>query len=149
MLAFDKTLSHTFSITNNNIASKDNRLVVGDNLDSLHNLVLQGGVADLICTDPPYNTRKNAFAYADNRETSQWVSFLWHRLVLARKVLSPQGVIVVNIDDAHHPYLKLLMDEVFGSKNFVANFIWKKSHTVKNDSKGISTQHEHILCGYY
>lgn len=121
-------------------------LAICDNLQLLQSMVGNGQTADVIYIDPPYNTKKNTFKYNDNRKTEEWVTFLYHRLVCAHQILAQEGAILISIDDAHYPYIKLMMDEIFGIQNFVANFIWKKSHTVKNDKSGISTQHEYVLC---
>jgi adenine-specific DNA-methyltransferase len=146
ILNFNRNVQTQKQNLEQNIPLDQNTLVVGDNIDLLHTLVQQGSQVDLIYIDPPYNTKKNVFKYKDTRKTEEWVSFLYQRLVLSQKVLSDKGAILISIDDNHYPYLKLLMDEIFGISNFVANFIWKKSHTVKNDKAGISTQQEYVLC---
>lgn len=64
------------------------------------------------------------------------------RLQLAKQLLSKTGVIFVSIDDRNQAYIKCLMDDVFGSSNFIENFVWVKNST-KNLSKTTSTNHEY------
>lgn len=123
-----------------------NNIFIEDNIHTLNAIKESGKKIDLIYIDPPYNTKKNVFKYKDNRKTDEWITFIYERLILAEEILSDDGVILASIDDNHYAYLKLIMDEIFGLRNFVANFIWKKSHTVKNDKSGISTQQEYVLC---
>ncbi|MDR0481722.1 MAG: site-specific DNA-methyltransferase [Cellulomonadaceae bacterium] len=88
---------------------------------------------DVIYIDPPYNTGGD-FAYNDNYvdgtdpyRHSKWLSFMEKRLILARDLLKPTGVIIVAIDDNEHARLRLLLDEVFGADNFLANITWQGS----------------------
>jgi adenine-specific DNA-methyltransferase len=67
------------------------------------------------------------------------------RLVLLRELLAEDGSIWVSIDDREAHYLKVLMDEVFGRRNFVANVIWEKSDSPKMDSLLFSSRHDHVL----
>ena len=123
----------------------NNYVIEGDNIYSLLAMVRQSVKFDLIYIDPPYNTKKtNIFKYNDNND--DWLSFIYNRLVYSKELLSDTGSIFISIGDHEYARLKYVCDLIFGSKNFVANFIWKKSHTVKNDKNGISTQHEYILC---
>lgn len=131
---------------NEKIDLKIHNIVIEDNIHTLNTLKNQNVKVDMIYIDPPYNTKKTVLKYKDNRKTIEWISFMYHRLIAAKEILSEKGVILISIDDNHYSYLKILMDEIFGIKNFVANFIWKKSHTVKNDKSGISTQQEYVLC---
>ncbi len=132
-------LSYTFS---DQVAEDDNLIIEGDNLQSL--IALENSVFDVIYIDPPYNTGNNTFRYHDRK--SEWPSFMYNRLQLARDLMKESASIFISIDDHEYHTLRIVTDAVFGSKNFVANFIWRKSHTVKNDKRGISTQHEYVLC---
>ncbi|QBF34991.1 site-specific DNA-methyltransferase [Mycoplasmopsis phocirhinis] len=67
------------------------------------------------------------------------------RLNLAKKLLKEDGVIFVSVDDNEQAYLKVLMDEIFGEENFVANLIWQKTTAPKNNSKHFSINHDYIL----
>jgi adenine-specific DNA-methyltransferase len=127
-------------------AAAQNLLIQGDNLEALKALLpFYAGRVKCIFIDPPYNT-KSAFAhYDDNLEHSQWLSMMYPRLELLRDLLSEDGSIWVTIDDNEAHYLKVVMDEVFGRKNFVANVVWQKKYAVASDSKGFSDFHDHIL----
>lgn len=123
-----------------------NMLIHGDNLDALKALVpFYAGRVKCIYIDPPYNTRSAFEHYADNLEHTQWLAMMWPRLVLLRDLLAEDGSIWVSIDDNEAHYLKVVMDEVFGRKNFVANVIWEKKHTRANDARWFSDNHDHII----
>ena len=132
----------------------------------------------MIYIDPPYNTGSDGFVYQDNRKFtvkqlqelagiseerakrifeftrsksnshSAWLTFMYPRLYIARRLLKEDGVIFVSIDDNEVAQLRLLMDEIFGEENFVEIFIWDK----KNSAKGVPPKnmvvniHEYILC---
>lgn len=125
----------------------DNMLIQGDNLDALKTLLpYYAGKVKCIFIDPPYNT-KNAFEhYDDNLEHTKWLEMMYPRLELLRELLSEDGSIWVTIDDNEAHYLKVIMDEIFGRKNFVANCIWQKKYSPQNDAKWLSDNHDHILC---
>ena len=83
--------------------------------------------------------------YCINCFFSKWLSFIERRLVLAKRLLSKNGIIFISIDEHEYAQLKLLCDKVFGESNYVENFIWTKNAT-KNLSKTTSTNHEYVLC---
>ena len=130
-----------------------NFLIEGDNLASLQLLEkTHKGKIDLIYIDPPYNTMSTGFTYSDalvdngdNYRHSKWTSFMKHRLELARTLLSPTGCIFISIDDNEFAALKLICDEVFGWQNFVTTCMWQKIHSIKNDAKYISVNHDFIF----
>lgn len=130
-----------------------NFLIEGDNLASLQLLEkTHKGKIDLIYIDPPYNTMSTGFTYSDalvdngdNYRHSKWTSFMKHRLELARTLLSPTGCIFISIDDNEFAALKLVCDEVFGWQNFVTTCMWQKIHSIKNDAKYISVNHDFIF----
>ena len=130
-----------------------NFLIEGDNLASLQLLEkTHKGKIDLIYIDPPYNTMSTGFTYSDalvdngdNYRHSKWTSFMKHRLELARTLLSPTGCIFISIDDNEFAALKLICDEVFGWQNFVTTCMWQKIHSIKNDAKYISINHDFIF----
>ncbi len=127
-------------------AAADNWLIQGDNLEALKALLpTHAGRVKCIYIDPPYNTRSAFEHYDDNLEHSQWLSMMYPRLELLRELLAEDGSIWVSIDDNEAHYLKVVMDEVFGRGNFVANVIWEKSDSPKMDSKLFSSRHDHIL----
>ena len=76
---------------------------------------------------------------------SNWLSMMYPRLFLVRNLLREDGVIFVSIDDNEVHNLRMLMNEVFGEENFVANIVWQKKYSVSNDDPGIAPMHDHIL----
>ncbi|MDD2608917.1 MAG: site-specific DNA-methyltransferase [Giesbergeria sp.] len=124
----------------------DNVLIQGDNLEALKALLpFYRGQVKCIFIDPPYNTKSAFEHYDDNLEHSQWLSMMLPRLQLLRDLLREDGSIWVTIDDNEGHYLKVLMDEVFGRRNFVANVFWEKKFSPQNDAYQISINHDHVL----
>ena len=127
-------------------AESGNLLVQGDNLDVLKALIPHyAGAVKCIFIDPPYNTRKDFAHYQDNLEHAQWLEMMYPRLELLSALLAKDGSIWAIIDDDEGHYLKVLMDEIFGRRNFVANVVWQKKHTRANDARWFSDNHDHIL----
>lgn len=126
--------------------ANDNMLIQGDNLLALKALLpFYRGQVKCIFIDPPYNTQSAFEHYDDKLEHSQWLSMMYPRLVLLRELLAEDGSIWISIDDNEAHYLKVLMDEVFGRGNFVANVVWQKKYTVANDAKWLAENHDHVL----
>ncbi|WP_333571728.1 site-specific DNA-methyltransferase [Sphingomonas sp.] len=126
-------------------AAGRNMLIQGDNLDALKALLpYYKGAVKCIYIDPPYNTRSAFEHYDDNLEHSQWLAMIYPRLVLLRDLLAEDGSIWVSIDDHEGHYLKVLMDEVFGRRNFVAHVVWQRTHTRENRTD-VSDVHDTIL----
>ena len=154
----------------------ENLYIEGDNLEVLKLLQESYlGKVKMIYIDPPYNTG-NDFIYADdfmrsqeeeneqmgmydgdenrlfkNTDTngrfhSDWCSMIYSRLILARNLLTEDGVIFISIDDNEQENLKKCCDEVFGARNFIAQIAWEKVHTRKNSAINFSSSHEYILC---
>ena len=147
----------------------DNIYIEGDNLEVLK-LLQRGyhGKVKMIYIDPPYNTGHD-FVYKDkfgdtienykeqaglvgqsNAETngrfhSDWCSMMYPRLKLARELLSDDGVIFISIDDNEDRNLRALCDEVFGEPNFIAQLIWERAYSPKNDAKFVSNSHDYVL----
>lgn len=127
-------------------SAAENLLIQGDNLLALKALLpFYRGRVKCIFIDPPYNTQSAFEHYDDKLEHSQWLSMMQPRLVLLRDLLAEDGSIWVSIDDREAHYLKVLMDEIFGRTNFVANVLWQKKYAVANDHKTIAPMHDHIL----
>ncbi len=127
-------------------ADSPNMLIQGDNLDALKALLpYYAGKVKCIYIDPPYNTRSAFSHYDDSLEHSLWLAMMVPRLELLRELLAEDGSIWVSIDDNEGHYLKVIMDEIFGRGNFVANVIWQKLYTVKNSAKYLSDMHDHLL----
>ncbi len=123
----------------------DNMLIQGDNLDALKALLpFYSGQVKCIYIDPPYNTRSAFEHYDDNLEHSKWLAMMWPRLELLRELLSEDGSIWVSIDDNEVHYLKVIMDEVFGRRNFVANVVWQK-RTSPDFRAVLGDGHENVL----
>ena len=128
-------------------------LIEGDNLEALTTLAYtHAGRIDVIYIDPPYNTGNKDFVYNDSfvdkedcYRHSKWLSFMSRRLKIAKQLLSDKGVIFISIDDNEQAQLKLLCDEVFGEENFVSSILWQKIHSIKNDAKYLSVNHDFIL----
>lgn len=153
----------------------ENLYIEGDNLDALKLLKeTYAGKAKLIYIDPPYNTG-HEFLYEDDasidestfvgesgeydedrrrlvanpstsgRFHSRWCSNIYERLLLARDLLSSDGAIFISIDDNESYNLRKICNEVFGESCFIADIIWQKTYSPRNDSKGIPTESEHML----
>jgi adenine-specific DNA-methyltransferase len=168
-LLLDNTLSK-------NIDTTENLVLKGDNLDSLKILKNHySGQIKCIYIDPPYNTDSDEFVYPDRFDKEEtevlglanlsesdfarmdfsfktkkshngWLAFMYPRLLLARDLLSKDGVIFISIDDNEQANLKLICDnDIFGEENFIASFIWEK-RTNRENRKVISTRHDYILC---
>ena len=130
-----------------------NVLIEGDNYHALSvlNYTHQNAI-DLIIIDPPYNIGKGDFVYNDkiidendSYRHSKWLSFMNVRLRLSKNLLSEKGVILISIDETEFAQLKLLCDDIFGDKNFIGAFVWRKKAGAGADSKLLFTQHEYIL----
>ena len=157
--------------------STGNLYIEGDNLEVLKLLQESYlGKIKMIYIDPPYNTG-NDFIYRDDFVTdtdeyedeiglygengeklfkntdangrfhSDWCSMIYSRLMLARNLLTDDGVIYISIDDGEQANLKEICDEVLGAENFVASFIWKSRQNKDNRNvTGVSIDHEYIIC---
>ena len=142
-----------------NINKDENKLIIGDNYNALKALLItHKNSIDIIYIDPPYNTESaksdgndsykstnsSKFIYKDKFGRCGWLNMMKDRLTLAKDLLTNDGIIFVSIDDSEQAYLKVLMDDIFGEENFIANIIWK-NRTTPNDSKiNIATTHEYI-----
>ena len=152
-----------------------NLYIEGDNLEVLKLLQKSYlGKIKMIYIDPPYNTG-NDFVYRDDfamdkdgydraagnvdelgnrfrknadgnaRFHSDWCSMIYERLLVARALLTSDGVIFISIDDNEVENLRKVCDEIFGERNFVANLIWKSKSGGANDSKYFAVDHEYVL----
>ena len=131
-----------------------NLIIEGDNFDALRTLrMTHAGRVKCIYIDPPYNTGNRDFIYndrfvdkEDSYRHSKWLEFMYRRLELAKELLREDGVIFVSIDDNEVFHLGLLMEQVFGAANFIANVIWQKVFAVKGSAQHFSDDHEYIVC---
>lgn len=144
-----------------------NMIIHGDNLEALKALLPQyEGRVKCIYIDPPYNTGNEGWVYNDNVNDPQmvdwlnkvvgkegedlsrhdkWLCMMYPRLRLLQKLLADDGVIFISIDDNELYNLKSICDEVFGIRNFVANIIWQKTYSPRNDSGTIPYETDSIL----
>jgi adenine-specific DNA-methyltransferase len=158
-----------------NFEDAKNLFIEGENLEVLKLLYKSYyRRVKMIYIDPPYNTG-NDFIYPDDyaapldaylkltgqmddngaaltskleksgRFHSAWLCMMYPRLFLARQLLQDDGVIFVSIDDHEVHNLRMLLNEIFGEENFVANIIWEKKYAPQNDSRWFSDTHDHIL----
>ncbi len=126
--------------------NSENMLIYGDNLLALKALEQDfAGKIKCIYIDPPYNTGNVFEHYDDGLEHSLWLSLMKPHLELLRALLSDNGSLWISIDDDESHYLKVLCDEIFGRRNFVANVIWEKKYSPQNDAKWLSDSHDHII----
>jgi adenine-specific DNA-methyltransferase len=154
--------------------STANLFIEGDNLEVLKLMQkAYFGRVKMIYIDPPYNTGKE-FIYPDKysetldtyleytgqksgdgkrfstntdatgRFHSRWLNMMYPRLYLSKNLLAEDGVIFVSIDDNEQANLKLLLDEVYGSENFVGQMVWKNA--TDNNPTNIAIEHEYIIC---
>lgn len=106
----------------------DNLIIKGNNLLALHSLEKEfKGKVKLIYIDPPYNTGSDSFAYNDKFNHSTWLTFMYNRLEIAKKLLSEEGAIYVHIDYIEYAYLKIILDNIFGRTNFIQTISVKTS----------------------
>jgi len=123
-----------------------NMLIQGDNLEALKALLpYYASKVKCIYIDPPYNTGSAFEHYDDNLEHSKWLDMMYPRLELLRELLSEDGSIFIQIDDDEHAYLKILLDEIFGRKNFINNIVWKRRGGSANPKNRLNTVTDHVL----
>lgn len=104
----------------------DNLIIKGNNLLTIASLLKKyEGKIKLIYIDPPYNTGSDTFGYNDKFNRSSWLAFMKNRLEIAKKLLSEDGAIYVQLDYHQAHYAKILMDEIFGEENFQREIIWR------------------------
>lgn len=133
-----------------NISEDDNLFIRGNNLLALHSIIPRyENQVRCIYLDPPYNTGNDSFKYNDNFNRSTWLTFMKNRLEASKRLMSPDGVIMVQCDDNEQAYLKVLMDEVFGRENFVNTIAVRMSgasgHKMAHKHKRFPKQKEYIL----
>ena len=127
----------------------ENMIIRGDNLEALKALLPRyEGRVKCIYIDPPYNTGNEGWVYNDNvndPKIKKWLGMMYPRLKLLQKLLADDGVIFISIDDTEFANLRLICDEVFGLRNFLADIIWEKSDSPRMDAKVFSTRHDHTI----
>jgi adenine-specific DNA-methyltransferase len=124
----------------------DNRLIFGDNLLALKALEQEfAGKVKCVFIDPPYNTGSAFEHYDDGVEHSIWLGLMRDRLEIIRRLLSEDGSMWITIDDNEAHYLKVLCDEVFGRKCFIADAVWRTSDNSNNNVTKFSLDHNNVL----
>ncbi len=144
-----------------------NLIVQGDNLHALKALLPRyAGQVKCIYIDPPYNTGNEGWVYNDNVNSPEirkwlgevvgkegetldrhdrWLCMMYPRLVLLKQFLREDGAIFVSIDDNEVGNLRPLMDEIFGARNFITTFIWRKVDSPNDNKVPLTPDHEYIL----
>lgn len=139
----EKTYHATHRVSNNDIF--DNRLIFGDNLLALKALEQEfTGKVKCVFIDPPYNTGSAFTHYDDGLEHSIWLGLIRDRLEIIKNLLSEDGSLWITIDDNEAHYLKVLCDEIFGRKNFIASNVWQKRYSREN-REAIGDAHDYVL----
>ena len=123
-----------------------NMLIQGDNLEALKALLpFYAGRVKCIYIDPPYNTRSAFEHYDDNLEHTRWLAMMWPRLELLRELLADDGSVWIQLDDNEAHYARVILDELMGRKNFIADVAWQKSYAVRSNAEFVSASTEHIF----
>ena len=126
--------------------SFDNRLIFGDNLLALKAMEQEfTGKIKCVYIDPPYNTGSAFTHYDDGIEHSLWLSLMRDRLEILHRLLAERGSFWATLDDNEAHYFRVMGDEVFGRRNFIADIAWQKKYSPGNNEKGISSDHDHLL----
>lgn len=145
----------------------ENMIIRGDNLEALKALLPRyEGRVKCIYIDPPYNTGNEGWVYNDNvndpkikkwlgevvgkegedlTRHDKWLCMMYPRLKLLQKLLSDDGVIFVSLDFHEQPFMRLIMDEIFGASNYVSEIACVNKPSGRSDDKYIATAHESII----
>ncbi len=145
----------------------DNLIIHGDNLHALKALLPRyANRIKCIYIDPPYNTGNEGWCYNDNvnspvmkqwlnentpvdnedlEKHDKWLCMMWPRLHLLKELLAEDGVIFISIDDNEVHHLRMLMNDIFGEKNFIEEFIWRSRLGRGATAKNSTTLHEYII----
>lgn len=142
----------TYSERADLLPTEDNLLILGESGDVLEALtrvpeLAEKYVGEVKCVyiDPPFNTAQTFANYEDNLEHSIWLTMMRDRLIHLRQLLSDDGSIWIHLDDVENHRMRVLMDEIFGAANFVAEVVWQKADSPRSSSKGFSVDHDIIL----
>ncbi|MDR2050266.1 MAG: site-specific DNA-methyltransferase [Deltaproteobacteria bacterium] len=166
-----RVLEHRYTYRGNGESGPEiqggNKIIRGDNLEALKALLPQyEGRVKCIYIDPPYNTGNEGWVYNDNvndprikkwlgevvgkegedlSRHDKWLCMMYPRLRLLQRLLDDDGAIFISIENNELYNLKLLCDEIYGPRSFVANIVWQRTYSPRNDSKGIPTETDSIL----
>ena len=147
--------------------SLDGNLIVhGDNLHALKALLpLYAGKVDCIFIDPPYNTGNEGWAYNDNVNApmikewldsnpigiedglrhDKWCAMMWPRLRLLYELLADEGLIFITLDDNEQHHAIMMLNDIFGAENQLANISWVKRYTRSNNAKRFYSMKDHLI----
>ena len=145
----------------------ENMVIHGDNLEALKSLLPRyEGKVKCIYIDPPYNTGNEGWVYNDNvndpkikkwlgevvgkegedlSRHDKWLCMMYPRLKLLYKLLADDGAIFISIDDNEVISLKAICNEIFGARNYITNFIWRKVDSPNDNKVSITPDHEYIV----
>ncbi len=144
------------------IGAFGNAVIQGDNLQAMTELAptLRGRV-NLAFLDPPYNATRERWVYPDRVRDwygtvvgaegedplrhDKWLSMMYPRFVVLRTLLARSGTLVVTLDDHEVHHAKVLLDEIFGAENFLANAIWEKPRTPEDLASNFLEAHTHLI----
>ena len=166
-----RVLERKYSFDENGEHSEDNgsenMIIQGDNLEALKALLPRyEGRVKCIYIDPPYNTGNEGWVYNDNvndpkikkwlgevvgkegedlTRHDKWLCMMYPRLKLLQKLLADDGVIFVSLDFHEQPFMRLIMDEIFGASNYVSEIACVNKPSGRSDDKYIATAHESII----
>jgi adenine-specific DNA-methyltransferase len=167
-----KVLNHEYGFSENgktnDAIDSGNLIINGDNLEALKSLLPKyEGKVNCIYIDPPYNTGNESWVYNDNVNSPQmkkwlgkvvgkesedltrhdkWLSMMYPRLKLLHKLLAKDGAIFISIDDNEQANLTLVMDEIFGNRNFLGNIVRATGTTTGQDTNGLGKAFDYIVC---
>ena len=150
-----------------NADRSENMIIRGDNLEALKALLPRyEGKVKCIYIDPPYNTGNEGWVYNDNvndprikkwlgevvgREGEdlsrhdKWLCMMYPRLKLLQRLLAEDGAIFISLDFHEQPVMRMIMDEIFGSSNFVSEIACVNKPSGRSDDKYVATAHESII----
>lgn len=166
-----RVLEHQYGFTKKgeqkDETNSGNKIIHGDNLEALKSLLPEyEGKVDVVYIDPPYNTGKEKWVYNDNvnhpkiqkwlgevvgvdgedfTRHDKWLCMMYPRIKLLHKLLKDDGIFYCSIDDYEQGNLKLLLDAIFGSNNFLNNIIWQRAYSPINTKKRFSPNHDFII----
>ncbi len=167
-----RILEHQYGFTGEKGEQKQetqsgNKIIHGDNLEALKSLLPEyEGKIKCIYIDPPYNTGNESWVYNDNvshpkikkwlgdvvgkegddlTRHDKWLCMMYPRLKLLHKLLAENGAIFISIDDNEHANLLLMLNEIFGTSNFITTVSWFKKVSPSNDAKWFSNDHEFLI----
>lgn len=134
----------------NKNAEMTHKLIIGENYEALLNLLIEyRNKIDVIYIDPPYSKDKMGdYAktnYDNNITRDNLLSLLYPRLVLAKQLLSDNGLIFCSIDDKNYAYVKCLFDDIFEERHFINTFVWKKNSSGKTEKDKYTVNTEYVL----